>query len=47
MDLQIAAAETLKRVLPPEQGPDAAAPSLQRITAFTEIKTVWHTKSLV
>ena len=47
VDLQIAAAETLKRVLPPEQGPDAAAPSLQRISAFTEIKTVWHTKSLV
>ncbi|MBN9174178.1 MAG: aldehyde dehydrogenase family protein [Microbacterium sp.] len=47
IDLQIAAAETLSRVLPPEQGPDAAAPSLQRITAFTEIKTVWHTKSLV
>ena len=47
VDLQIAAAETLKRVLPPEQGADAAAPSLQRISAFTEIKTVWHTKSLV
>ncbi|MBN9181494.1 MAG: aldehyde dehydrogenase family protein, partial [Microbacterium sp.] len=47
IDLQIAAAETLTRVLPPEQGPDAAAPSLHRITAFTEIKTVWHTKSLV
>ncbi|MGC5169438.1 aldehyde dehydrogenase family protein [Micromonospora sp. DT81.3] len=47
VELQIAAAETLKRVLPPEGGADAAAPSLQRITAFTEIKTVWHTKSLV
>ena len=47
VDLQIAAAETLTRVLPPEQGADAAAPSLQRIAAFTEIKTVWHTKSLV
>jgi acyl-CoA reductase-like NAD-dependent aldehyde dehydrogenase len=47
VDLQIAAAETLTRVLPPEQGADAAAPSLHRITAFTEIKTVWHTKSLV
>ena len=32
VDLQIAAADTLKRVLPPEQGPDAAAPSLDRIT---------------
>ena len=32
VDLQIAAADTLKRVLPPEEGPDAAAPSLDRIT---------------
>ncbi|MGN8553984.1 UNVERIFIED_CONTAM: aldehyde dehydrogenase family protein [Microbacterium sp. SLM126] len=47
VDLQIAAAETLTRVLPPESGADAAAPSLQRIAAFTETKTVWHTKSLV
>jgi acyl-CoA reductase-like NAD-dependent aldehyde dehydrogenase len=47
IDLEIAAAETLKRVLRPEQGPDAAAPSLHRITAFTETKTVWHTKSLL
>ena len=47
VDLQIAAAETLTRVLPPEQGPDAAALSLERIAAFTETKTVWHTKSLV
>ncbi|SIT78002.1 aldehyde dehydrogenase family protein [Microbacterium sp. RU33B] len=46
VSLQIAAAETLTRVLPPEQGPDAATPSLQRITAFTEIKTVWHPKSM-
>ena len=47
VDLQIAAAETLTRVLPPENGTDAAAPSLSRITAFTETKTVWHPKSLV
>jgi acyl-CoA reductase-like NAD-dependent aldehyde dehydrogenase len=47
VDLEIAAAETLKRVLPPEEGPDAAAPSLARIAAFTETKTVWHTKSLI
>jgi acyl-CoA reductase-like NAD-dependent aldehyde dehydrogenase len=47
VDLQIAAADTLKRVLPPEQGEDAAAPSLDRIVAFTETKTVWHTKSMV
>jgi acyl-CoA reductase-like NAD-dependent aldehyde dehydrogenase len=47
IDLQIAAADTLKRVLPPEEGLDAAAPSLDRISAFTETKTVWHTKSMV
>ena len=47
VDLQITAADTLKRVLPPEEGPDAAAPSLDRISAFTETKTVWHTKSMV
>ena len=47
VDLQIAAADTLTRVLPPEEGPDAASPSLERISAFTEIKTVWHTKSML
>jgi len=47
VDLQIAAAETLKRVLPPENGPDAASPSLERIVAFTETKTVWHPKGLI
>ncbi|MGO4689371.1 aldehyde dehydrogenase family protein [Glaciibacter sp. 2TAF33] len=47
IDLQIAAADTLKRVLPPENGPEAATPSLDRITAFTETKTVWHTKGLI
>ncbi|WP_419818692.1 aldehyde dehydrogenase family protein [Glaciibacter flavus] len=45
--LQIDAAETLKRVLAPENGPDAAMPALSRITAFTETKTVWHTKGLL
>jgi acyl-CoA reductase-like NAD-dependent aldehyde dehydrogenase len=45
VDLQIAAADTLKRVLAPVSGiPD---PTLERITAFTETKTVWHTKSLI
>lgn len=47
IDLEIAAAETLQRVMRPEQGPDIASPSLTRITQFTETKTVWHTKSLV
>lgn len=44
VDLQISAADTLKRVLPPEGD---AFPSLDRITAFTETKTVWHTKSML
>jgi acyl-CoA reductase-like NAD-dependent aldehyde dehydrogenase len=43
VDLQIAAADTLKRVLAP--GEVVASP--ERISAFTEIKTVWHTKSMV
>ncbi|KAG4065665.1 hypothetical protein HA402_007365 [Bradysia odoriphaga] len=43
VDLQIAAADTLKRVLTP--GP--VVPSPERIGAFTEVKTVWHTKSMV
>ncbi|WP_111718269.1 aldehyde dehydrogenase family protein [Homoserinimonas sp. OAct 916] len=47
VDLQIDAAETLKRVLPPEAGPDAASPSIDRITFFTETKTVWHTKGMI
>jgi len=45
IDLQIAAADTLKRVLTPVSGIPGA--SLDRITAFTETKTVWHTKSLI
>ncbi|WP_298189298.1 aldehyde dehydrogenase family protein [Metallibacterium sp.] len=45
-DLQASAAETLKRVVPPEADNDIASRSLERILAFTEIKTVWHTKSL-
>jgi acyl-CoA reductase-like NAD-dependent aldehyde dehydrogenase len=45
VDLEIAAADTLKRVLPPEPGIPALA--LSRILAFTETKTVWHTKALL
>jgi acyl-CoA reductase-like NAD-dependent aldehyde dehydrogenase len=45
IDLQIAAADTLKRVLPPESG--IPAPSVHRITYFTETKTVWHPKGLI
>jgi acyl-CoA reductase-like NAD-dependent aldehyde dehydrogenase len=47
VELQIRAADTLKRVLPPEAGADAAAPALARILAFTELKTVWHTKAIL
>lgn len=45
IELQVAAAETLKRLLPPVDG--VPAPSLDRIVAFTETKTVWHPKSLI
>ena len=45
VDLQIAAAETLKRVLPPETG--IPAPALNRIQFFTETKTVWHPKGII
>jgi acyl-CoA reductase-like NAD-dependent aldehyde dehydrogenase len=43
--LMVTAADTLKRVLAPEAG--VPAPSLERIVALTETKTVWHTKSLI
>lgn len=45
VDLQISAAETLKRVLPPSVG--VPAPSVERITFFTETKTVWHPKGVI
>jgi acyl-CoA reductase-like NAD-dependent aldehyde dehydrogenase len=45
VDLQMLAADTLKRVLPPEPG--VPARTLDRVVAFTETKTVWHTKSLL
>jgi acyl-CoA reductase-like NAD-dependent aldehyde dehydrogenase len=43
VDLQIAAADTLKRV----RAPGDFGFSLDRIVGFTETKTVWHTKSLI
>jgi acyl-CoA reductase-like NAD-dependent aldehyde dehydrogenase len=43
VDLQIAAADTLKRV----RTPGDFGASLDRIVGFTETKTVWHTKSLI
>jgi acyl-CoA reductase-like NAD-dependent aldehyde dehydrogenase len=45
VDLQIAAADTLKRVIEPEPGIPGRA--LGRILALTETKTVWHTKALL
>ena len=45
VDLQIAAADTLKRVLPPESG--IPAPAVDRIQFFTETKTVWHPKGII
>jgi acyl-CoA reductase-like NAD-dependent aldehyde dehydrogenase len=45
VDLEIAAADTLKRVLRPEPG--VPPRSLDRILAFVETKTVWHTKALI
>ncbi|MEU9578894.1 aldehyde dehydrogenase family protein [Streptomyces chilikensis] len=43
-ELEIAAADNLKRVLRPRVGEDfAATPGTERLTAFLETKTVWHT----
>lgn len=42
-ELEIAAADNLKRVLRPQPVDDwAAAPGVDRMTAFLETKTVWH-----
>ncbi|MCX4478966.1 aldehyde dehydrogenase family protein [Streptomyces cellulosae] len=42
-ELEIAAADNLKRVLRPQPVDDwAAAPGTDRLTAFLETKTVWH-----
>ncbi len=45
VELEISAADTLKRVVRPEPG--VPARSLDRILAFVETKTVWHTKALI
>lgn len=42
--VQAEAAGTLKRVVTPLSGLNSQ--SLARITAFTEVKTIWHTKAL-
>ena len=46
VDLEIAAAENLKRVVRPGQfgNRDASQSSLQQILSFLELKTVWHPK---
>ncbi|THA24822.1 aldehyde dehydrogenase family protein [Streptomyces sp. RKND-216] len=42
-DLEVAAADTVKRVLRPGTGTDwFAEPGTERMTAFLETKTVWH-----
>jgi acyl-CoA reductase-like NAD-dependent aldehyde dehydrogenase len=45
VELEISAADTLKRVVGPEPG--VPSRSLDRILAFVETKTVWHTKALI
>ncbi|MBT2385719.1 aldehyde dehydrogenase family protein [Streptomyces sp. ISL-11] len=41
-ELEIAAADNLKRVLRPQPVDWAAAPGTERMTAFLETRTVWH-----
>jgi acyl-CoA reductase-like NAD-dependent aldehyde dehydrogenase len=46
-ELEIGAAENLKRVLRPRPDDDwSADPGLERVFAFLEAKTVWHPKGL-
>ncbi|MET9900258.1 aldehyde dehydrogenase family protein [Streptomyces sp. NPDC006446] len=41
-ELEIAAADNLKRVLRPQPVDYARTPGIERLTAFLETKTVWH-----
>ncbi|MFE3325279.1 aldehyde dehydrogenase family protein [Streptomyces sp. NPDC059176] len=41
-ELEVAAADNLKRVLRPRTGDWSADPGTHRLTAFLETKTVWH-----
>jgi acyl-CoA reductase-like NAD-dependent aldehyde dehydrogenase len=41
-ELEIAAADNLKRVLRPQPVDYAETPGIERLTAFLETKTVWH-----
>jgi acyl-CoA reductase-like NAD-dependent aldehyde dehydrogenase len=46
-DLEVAAAENLKRILRPHPAQDwSADPGLERMLTFLEAKTVWHPKGL-
>jgi len=46
-DLEVAAAENLKRVIRPHGPPDwSADPGMGRLTAFLETKTVWHPRGV-
>ncbi len=42
VDLEVAAADNLKRVRRPATEDLLAPPALERMTRFLEIKTVWH-----
>ncbi|MBA9047764.1 aldehyde dehydrogenase family protein [Streptomyces griseofuscus] len=42
-ELEIAAADNLKRVLRPQTVDFTQTPGIERLTAFLETKTVWHT----
>ncbi|MBA9055591.1 MULTISPECIES: aldehyde dehydrogenase family protein [Streptomyces] len=42
-ELEIAAADNLKRVLRPQTVDFTETPGIERLTAFLETKTVWHT----
>ena len=42
VDLEVASADNLKRVLRPRRTDWAAAPGTERMLAFLETKTVWH-----
>ncbi|WDO06543.1 aldehyde dehydrogenase family protein [Streptomyces murinus] len=42
-ELEIAAADNLKRVLRPQAVDFTETPGIERLTAFLETKTVWHT----
>lgn len=41
-ELEIAAADNLKRVLRPQAVDYSETPGIERLTAFLETKTVWH-----